>query len=600
MPKKTFDVLNLINPDDTGKAIARFWYEWDSYRDPWKKDKQELRNYVYAVDTTTTTNAKLDWSNKTTIPKICQIRDNLIANYEATMFPKRKWLDWEAASHEDNDMLKQNNIKNYMFWNVEQPYFKEEVKKLIQDYIDYGNCFSTVEWVDNSVEVGGRIKPGFTGARPVRIHPLNIVFNPTASSFADTAKIIRSVMSIGEAKEFMTRLTKTEEERVIAEKVFSECMNNRSQVSTIPPGDFQELDEQYMVDGFGSYVNYLQSEYVELLTFYGDFYDKERDELLRNHMIVVMDRCKVIFKAPHPYPLAELPIWHSGWRVRQDNLWAMGPLDNLVGMQYRLDHIENMKADLFDLTTFPPLKIKGLVGEFEWGPMEKIFVDSDGDVELMTPQTNVVQVDLQIQRYEQMMEEMAGAPKEAMGQRSPGEKTAYEVQRLENAASRIFQNKIGQFEEQQIEKILNGMLVYAKQYLTPTSIRIVDNQYNTVDFATIRAADLSANGRLKPVAARHFAERAERIQNLNNFAASPLYGDPAISVHFSGLKMAKMMSEELDLEEWDIVQPFVRLSENAQATQQQNSYDESTMAQIDTPSGMTPDDFSDPANDALA
>jgi hypothetical protein len=600
MPKKTFDVLNLINPDDTGKAIARFWYEWDSYRDPWKKDKQELRNYVYAVDTTTTTNAKLDWSNKTTIPKICQIRDNLIANYEATMFPKRKWLDWEAASHEDNDMLKQNNIKNYMFWNVEQPYFKEEVKKLIQDYIDYGNCFSTVEWVDNSVEVGGRIKPGFTGARPVRIHPLNIVFNPTASSFADTAKIIRSVMSIGEAKEFMTRLTKTEEERVIAEKVFSECMNNRSQVSTIPPGDFQELDEQYMVDGFGSYVNYLQSEYVELLTFYGDFYDKERDELLRNHMIVVMDRCKVIFKAPHPYPLAELPIWHSGWRVRQDNLWAMGPLDNLVGMQYRLDHIENMKADLFDLTTFPPLKIKGLVGEFEWGPMEKIFVDSDGDVELMTPQTNVVQVDLQIQRYEQMMEEMAGAPKEAMGQRSPGEKTAYEVQRLENAASRIFQNKIGQFEEQQIEKILNGMLVYAKQYLTPTSIRIVDNQYNTVDFATIRAADLSANGRLKPVAARNFAERAERIQNLNNFAASPLYGDPAISVHFSGLKMAKMMSEELDLEEWDIVQPFVRLSENAQATQQQNSYDESTMAQIDTPSGMTPDDFSDPANDALA
>lgn len=600
MPKKTLDVLDIINPDDIGKAIARFWYEWDSFREPWKRDKQELRNYIYAVDTTTTTNAKLEWSNKTTIPKLCQIRDNLIANYEATMFPKRKWLDWEAASHEDNDMLKQNNIKNYMFWNVEQPYFKEEIKKLIQDYIDYGNCFSTVEWVDNSAEVNGQVKPGFTGARPVRIHPLNIVFNPTASSFADTAKIIRSVMSIGEAKEFMTRLTKTEEERIIAEKVFSECMNNRGQLSTVPPGDFQELDEQYMVDGFGSYVDYLQSDYVELLTFYGDFYDKERDELLRNHMIVVMDRCKVIFKAPHPYPLAELPIWHSGWRVRQDNLWAMGPLDNLVGMQYRLDHIENMKADLFDLTTFPPMKIKGLVGEFEWGPMEKIFVDSDGDVELMTPTTNVVQVDLQIQRYEQMMEEMAGAPKEAMGVRSPGEKTAYEVQRLENAASRIFQNKIGQFEEQQIEKILNGMLVYAKKYLTPTSIRIVDNQFNTVDFATIRAADLSANGRLKPVAARHFAERAERIQNLNNFAASPLYADTSINVHFSGLKMAKMMSEELDLEEWDIVQPFVRLSENAQATQQQNSYDENTMAQIETPSGLTPDDFSDPANDALA
>jgi hypothetical protein len=39
----------------------------------------------------------------------------------------------------------------------------------------------------------------------------------------------------------------------------------------------------------------------------------------------------------------------------------MGPLDNLVGMQYRIDHLENLKADVFDLIAFPPLKIKGYV-----------------------------------------------------------------------------------------------------------------------------------------------------------------------------------------------------------------------------------------------
>lgn len=592
MAKKTFDILDAINPDDIGKTIANFWMEWDSYRDKKKANWQEVRNYLYAVDTTTTTNAKLDWSNKTTIPKLCQIRDNLIANYEATMFPKRKWLDWEAASKADNDVAKQNNIKNYMFWNVEQPSFREEVKKLVQDYIDFGNCFSTVEWVDNTIEVNGKVKSGFTGARPVRINPLNIVFNPTATSFAETPKIIRSVMSIGEAKEYISRLFATEDEKQIANTVWQSCMENRSNAQNWPATDFQQLDQSFMVDGFSSYQIYLQSNYVELLTFYGDLYDKERDELLRNHMIVVMDRCKIIFKAPHPYPLAEIPIWHSGWRVRQDNLWAMGPLDNLVGMQYRLDHIENMKADLYDLTTFPPLKIKGLVGEFEWGPMEKIFVDSDGDVELMTPQVNVVQIDLAIQRYEQLMEEMAGSPKEAMGFRTPGEKTAYEVQRLENAASRIFQNKIGQLEEQQIEKILNGMLVYAKQYLQPTTIRIIDDKFNTVDFTEIRSGDLAANGRLKPVAARHFAEKAERVQTINQFVSSPAYADPAVNVHFSGLKMAQMFNDELDLEEWEIVQPFVRLAEQAQMEQQNNALMENTMTQIDSPSGLTPDDYS--------
>lgn len=595
MAKKTFDILDAINPDDIGKTIANFWMEWDSYRDKKKADWQEVRNYLYAVDTTTTTNAKLDWSNKTTIPKLCQIRDNLIANYEATMFPKRKWLDWEAASKQDNDVAKQKNIKNYMFWNVEQPYFREEVKKLVQDYIDFGNCFSTVEWIDGTTEVNGKVKSGFSGARPVRINPLNIVFNPTATSFADTPKIIRSVMSIGEAKEYLTRLFKTEEEKAVAQAVWKHCMDNRSNAQSWPATDFQHLDEAFMIDGFSSYQLYLQSNYVELLTFYGDLYDKERDELLRNHMIVVMDRCKIIFKAPHPYPLAEIPIWHSGWRVRQDNLWAMGPLDNLVGMQYRLDHIENMKADLYDLTTFPPLKIKGLVGEFEWGPMEKIFVDSDGDVELMTPQVNVVQIDLAIQRYEQLMEEMAGSPKEAMGFRTPGEKTAYEVQRLENAASRIYQNKIGQLEEQQIEKILNGMLVYAKQYLQPTTIRVIDDKFGTVDFSQIRASDLAANGRLKPVAARHFAEKAERIQTINQFVSSPAYADPAINVHFSGLRMAQMFNDELDLDQWDIVQPYVRLSEQAEAEQNSNALMENTMSAIDSPAGLTPEDYSVPA-----
>jgi len=261
-------------------------------------------------------------------------------------------------------------------------------------------------------------------------------------------------------------------------------------------------------------------------------------------------------------------------------------------MQYRLDHIENLKADLFDLTAFPPLKIKGVVGDFTWGPMEKIFTDVDSDVEMMPPQTNMVQIDLQIDRYEALMEEMAGSPKEAMGFRTPGEKTAYEVQRLENAASRIFQNKVAQFEERLLEPLLNGMLVYAKKYLSPTTIRVIDSVYNSVDFTDIQASDLSANGRLKPVGARHFAEKAERIQNLNNFAASPLYSDQAVNVHISGLKIANMIMENLDLEEYELVIPFVRLAEQQQAQQFNNATQEQTTAAIDAPAGLTPGDTS--------
>ena len=590
--KTTLDVLDMVDPEDLASVIANHWQEWDGYRNDWKLENQEVRQYVYATDTTKTSNSKLPWSNKTTIPKICQIRDNLLANYEATMFPKRKWLEWEAASKEDNDQVKTRNIKNYMLWNVEQLSFKETIKLLLQDYIDNGICFAAPEWVDETANVNGVIYPGFAGAKPVRIDPLNIVFNPTAASWADTPKIVRSMMTIGEAKEVLERLTAVPEDKEIAQKVFDECMQIRKTAQSMQAADFAQLNKQYMLDGFSSYHHYLSSNYVELLTFYGDLYDQNTDTLYKKHMIVVMDRSKIVFKAPHPFPLSEIPIYRAGWRERQNNLWSMGPLSNLIGMQYRLDHIENMKADMFDLTAFPPMKVKGIVGDFNWGPMEKIYVDSDGDVELLTPQQNVVQIDLQIQRYEQLMEEMAGSPKEAMGFRTPGEKTAYEVQRLENAASRIFQNKVSQFEERILEPLLNGMLIYAKQYLQPTTIRVIDSKFNTVDFSNIQASDLAANGRLKPIAARHFVEKAERIQNINNFAQSALYADQAVNVHFSGLKIAKMIQDDLDLEEYELVQPYVRLSEQADAQQFQNANQENVMASANAPAGLTPGDTS--------
>src|SRR5690606_36344195 len=353
-----------------------------------------------------------------------------------------------------------------------------------------------------------------------------------------------------------------------------------------------EKDEYFQVDGFDSYRHYLDSDYVELLFFYGDMYDREADEFYKNRMIVVIDRHKVILNKPHPYPLGEIPIYHCGWRPRQDNLWAMGPLDNLVGLQYRLDHIENMKADMLDLTTFPPVKIKGIVQDFTWGPLEKIYVDQDGDVELMSPHPEVLQYNVEISAIEARMEDMAGSPKEAMGFRTPGEKTAYEVQRLENAASRIFQNKIAQFEEQVLEPLLNAMLVLAQQHLDDVTIRILDDEFKAATFRSISRHDISANGRIRPVAARHFAEKAEVIQNLTNFYASAIGADPEIRAHFSSVKLAKMIEDLIDIEDYEIVEAYVRLTEQAEAQQLAMTNEEETMMTAQAPSGLTPEDVS--------
>lgn len=589
MVGRVLDLTKLISEDSLGVKIAQNYIQWDILRQEKLKSWKELSQYIYATDTRKTTNSTLPWKNTTTVPKLCQIRDNLYANYMASLFPKRKWLVWEGGNEES--LAKKEAIINYMSWVIDQDQFKKEVSKLVLDYIDMGNCFVTTEWKDETqLLADGKTKVGFVGPVPRRISALDLVMNPTGSDFTQAPKIIRSLVTKGEVKELLERFS-TDDTRPQYEELWNYMKNIRNHAANFTGSPDQNKNDAYRIDGFQSYWAYLQSNYCELLTFYGDIYDEEKDEFLRNYVIVVADRHKVIYKAPNPSFFGHPPIYHCGWRPRQDNLWAMGPLDNLVGLQYRIDHVENLKADVFDLIAFPVLKIKGYVEDFKWAPMERIFVGDDGDVNMVAPPFQVLQANNEIDILEKRMEEMAGSPKEAMGFRTPGEKTAYEVQRLENAASRIFANKIAQFEEHILEPLLNAMLELARRNMSAASIRFIDDEYKTEMFKTLSPDDITGTGRIRPIAARHFAEKAERVQNLNNFFNSAVGQDEQVKVHFSGIKMAKVFEDLLEIQDYEMVQPFVRLAEQADAQRQIQAHQQQVAMENGTPAGISPDDY---------
>ena len=587
MPSKVLELSDVITPDTLATRITEKWVEWDMLRQLWKTDKEEIRRYIYATDTTKTSNSTLPWKNKTTIPKLCQIRDNLYSNYTATLFPQRKWLIWEANNKDSASVDKRDAIVNYMAWAITQQSFKTEIYKVILDYIDYGNCIATVEWVDERVERPTGVQMGFVGPTIRRISPMDVVMNPTASSFEHSPKIVRSFISIGELKKILESMTNDENRDEYQELYdYLKDIRNRAQTYT---GDWTERDNLYRMDGFGSFRQYLQTDSVEVLTFYGDVYDHDNDTWLENHVITVVDRHKLIGKKPNPSFFGYPPIFHSAWRPKQDNLWGMGPLDNLIGMQYRMDHVENMKADVFDLITYPVQKVKGFVEDYTWQPGEKIFVSEEGDVEMVAPDVRVLQANTEIAYLQQQMEEMAGAPKEAMGFRTPGEKTKYEVQRLENAASRVFQNKIKQFEEQIVEPLLNAMLELARRNLVgTTTIKVFDDEFKTASFQALSVEDITGIGRIKPIAARHFAEQAERIQNLTSLTGSQLW--PIVQPHFSSIGLAKIIEEDFNLQDYEIIRPYVALYEQADAQKQVHALQEQVAMHAQTATGMG-DDF---------
>jgi len=586
---KVLQLNDVLMKDQLGCFIANTFQSWDNFRANKKSDWRELYKYIYATDTRTTSNSVLPWKNTTTTPKLTQIRDNLYANYMASMFPKRRWLTWEGSTKDDETKAKVDAIKAYMGYIIDYQGFKDTVSRLVLDYIDNGNTFVTVDWLDERVETASGIKAGYVGPVARRISPFDIVMNPTAPDFYRAPKIVRTLVSLGELQEYMQRLSTDDSERATAKKLFDYLNEIRLRCSTFE-GDISSKDEFYTVDGFATFRAYLESGYAEVLTFYGDLYDTESKTFLKNHIVQVVDRHKIIRKEPNPSDSGVPPIFHSGWRLRQDNLWAMGPLDNLVGMQYRLDHLENAKADYFDLVNFPPLKIKGYVEDFTWGPFEKIYVGDEGDVEVLGSNINPLQANLELNMLESKMEELAGSPKEAMGFRTPGEKTAYEVQSLQNAAGRIFQSKITQFEEQIIEPLLNAMLEMARRKMDTQTVRVLDDEFKVASFMTLTPDDIMGAGRIRPVAARHFAETAERVQNISAFYQS-VGQDQLVMSHFSSIETAKLFEELLDLEQYKLVQPFIRLTEQAEAEGIANQHQEDNMMAAQTPGNIASDDF---------
>lgn len=585
MAKRTIDIRTEASPEEKAIKVAEHWTTWSVARNKKMKEWEELRNYVFATDTTTTSNASLPWKNKTTRPKLCQIRDNLHANYMAALFPNDRWFDWVGANEDSVTADKADAIVAYMGTKLSNSQFEQEVSKLVYDYIDYGNCFGDVDYVVDRANTPSGVADVYVGPRLVRLSPLDIAFDPTAASFADSPKILRRIFGLGD----LAKIVRTNPEWIEYAEAFQKAIDLRNTARTWEKADLVK-DAGFVADGFGSIREYLSSGFVEVLEFEGDWFDVHTNELYENWKIVVVDRMYVAYSGPinnwHGRSYKE----HAGWRSRPDNLWAMGPLDNLVGMQYRIDHLENLKADVFDLIAFPVLKVKGEVQDFTWQPGLKILLGEEGDVNFLTPDTLALNADMQIRMLEDEMEEMAGAPKQAMGIRTPGEKTAYEVQTLENAAGRIFQSKAQYFEKHFLEPILNSMLEVARRNLDGVDlVRSVDDDYNVAMFLEITRDDLAPAGKLVPRGARHFAERAQVVQSLIGFAGSPLYADPAVSVHLSGVQMAKLMEEHSGLKRYKIFGLNIRMAEQAETQRIGMAIEEQLQEESLTPG--TPDEM---------
>lgn len=556
--------------DSLASTIVDLWVKWDGSRASWLDEKRELREYLFSTSTRTTTNKQLPWKNSTVTPKLTQIRDNLHANYMAALFPNDEWFDWVSSEKTPDLFKKRQGIVAYMKQKLRASGFPLVVSQLVYDYIDYGNAFAGHSFIQDIKKFDNEDVTLYIGPKAFRVAPTEVVMNPVAEDFAHSPFIRRVLKNIGD----LVNDIEVNPNLGYNKNVVDKCLQFRSNFRDNPD---MAKNHNLSVDGFGNLEEYLSSGTVELLEFWGDVYDKTTGTYHKDVVITIADRKWVLRNQPNKSWLGRRPFFHCGWRLRPENLWAQGPLDQLVGMQYRIDHLENLKADVFDQIAHPIIKVTGTtVQDFEFGPGAEVHCGDDGNVDFIRPDATALNADMQIRELMERMEELAGAPKQAMGFRTPGEKTKYEVQSLENAAGRIFQSKIEWFERNIIEPLINSMLEESVRNMAKAeSVKIKDPELGTEIYIDVTKKDLTGNGKLYPMGARHHADKAKFIQEMTT-TLQIVYQIDDVANHLSGKAIAHALNDNFGWSSYNIVRDNARIAERseteslAQAAQEQN------------------------------
>ena len=556
--------------DDKAQFITNLWTQWDNARAPAISKWREVEAYRYATDTTSLPNAKGAFTHSTHTPVVAAIGQDLEAILLQVVMPHEDWftfepMDAQAASREQKSILV-SYLKNRHALNG----YADEIAKIRSDFITYGVCFSQVYHAN---ERDGEIQ-GYVGPKVKRVSPYDIVFDPTAVSFEKTPKIIREIITLGE-------LYRRGESGDLDLPTVTRLLEERSNSASVDAGE--EKNEQYVPLGFGTYQQYLTSGFVELLWFYGDVFDAENIKLHKSRCVVVADDSEVLLDKPIGTMSGSPHIYQSVWQKLPDNLWGMGPLENIIGLNYQVNHRENAKSEALDRLIYPDKVYQGDV--------EEMYDDETGQVTYLAPEGGGVQdlaintqffsFDLHIDRLTHSARSAARLPSDLTGFRSQGEKTLGEVTALTEGGMRGFVDKAADLERSSLENHLKAEVELAYEHFGE-SIKVPNkSEAGFIEMLNITKEDLLVNGLLVPKGAKRFARKNQLLASLTQLSATPLM--QLAGIHFSGKGASRLIEELLEVEDTGLFEEYAQVLEQGEAQQMASQVEQSNAAQATQP-----------------
>jgi len=552
----------FVEQADKAALITKAWTEWDGAKDPAISKWREVEAYRYATDVSSLPNASGAFTHSTHTPVVASIAQDLEAILLQVVMPHDDWFTFEPMDSEAARIEQRKLIVSYLKNRHALNGYADEVAKLRSDLVTYGNCFSQVYYTDESQGD----KTGYVGAKMRRISPYDIAFDPTGADFKKAPKVIREIITLGELK-------RRGNDGTLDSAVVDKLLTHRGNFSNSDAGD--DKNEQYTPLGFGTYQQYITSGFIELLWFYGSVYDVTTQELHDSRVIVVADQDHVLLDDEIRTVDGNPHIYQSVWQKLPDNLWGMSPLENIIGLNYQVNHRENAKSEALDRLIYPDKVYQGDVEEMfdeETGQVTYLAPEGGGVAELAV-NTQFFSFDLHIDRLTHAARGAARLPSDLTGFRSQGEKTLGEVTALTEGGMRGFIDKAADFERSSLENHLKAEIELAHTHFAGAFKVPNKSELGFIEMLNVTKEDLAVNGVLIPRGSRRFARKNQLLASLTQLSATPLA--QLAAMHISGKGAANLIAELLEVQDTGLIEEFAQITEGGEAQQIGNSIEQS-------------------------
>ena len=170
----------------------------------------------------------------------------------ATLFPNDQAIKWEGDDETSDAKNKRLAITSYMTNKLRLGGFRNEVQKMLLAWIDDGNAFARVSFENTfyTNDLGEQVTT-FVGPRVTKVPLQDIVFDPSAASFEQSPKIIRSLRLLGS----LVNEAESNPDMPYLKKAVENSRNIRARVTAaVSQGDVFK-NTGYQMDGYSSWFD---------------------------------------------------------------------------------------------------------------------------------------------------------------------------------------------------------------------------------------------------------------------------------------------------------------------------------------------------------